>query len=271
MTTSPRALPLPSGVSIPVLGLGVYQARAGRETRDAVLAAFELGYRHVDTASLYGNEKEVGEAVRACGLPREALFITTKLWNADHGYEEALDAFARSHKKLGLAQVDLFLIHYPAPARRESWRALRKLKADGLCRAIGVSNYEPRHIDEILDAEPPAVNQVELSPFLQQRALSAYCKKHGIVLEAYAPLTRGEKFNNPVIVSIAKRHGRTPAQVLLRWAVEQGHVVLPKSVHKERLAENAGIFDWSLDETDHAAMAKLDEGFRTCWDPTAEP
>lgn len=257
-------------MSIPVLGLGVYQA-SPRETRAACLAAFELGYRHVDTASMYGNEKEVGEAIRASGLPRSELFVTTKLWNSDHGYEKALRAFADSHKKLGLEQIDLFLIHFPAPKRVDSWRALVKLKADGLCRAIGVSNYEPRHCDEILGIEKPAVNQVELSPFLQQRALSAYSKEHGIVLEAYSPITRGEKLGDPTIAKIARKHGRTAAQVMLRWAIEQGHVVLPKSVRRERMQENGALFDWSLDDADRAAIARLDEGFRTCWDPTEVP
>lgn len=270
MQELPRVLPLSKDVSIPVLGLGVWQA-SPRETRAACLAAFEAGYRHVDTASMYGNEKEVGEAVRASGLPRAELFVTTKLWNSDHGYEKALKAFAESHKKLGLDQVDLFLIHYPAPGRVDSWRALVKLKADGLCRAIGVSNYEPRHIDQILDIEKPSVNQVELSPFLQQRELAEYSRKHGIVLEAYSPITRGEKLSDPAIRKIAAKHARTPAQVMLRWIVEQGHVVLPKSVRPERMKENAALFDWALDDSDREGIAKLDAGYRTCWDPTEVP
>lgn len=269
----PRTLPLPGGVQIPVLALGVYEARAGRETVDAVLHAFSVGYRHVDTASLYGNEKEVGEAVRASGLPRGELFVTTKLWNADHGTERALRAFEESRKRLGLEQVDLYLIHWPAPPRLDSWKALVRLKADGRCRAIGVSNYTLRHLDELAQAglEQPAVNQVELSPFLRQPELVNACRERGIVVEAYSPLTRGEKLVHPVIVSLARRRERTPAQILLRWALERGLVVLPKSVHPERIAENAALFDFALSPEDHVALDGLDEGFRTCWDPNALP
>ena len=266
-------LPLTGGASIPLLGLGVYQAGAGAETRDAVLHAFARGYRHVDTASLYGNEREVGEAVRASGLPRADLFITTKLWNSDQGYERTLAAFETSRKRLGLEQVDLFLIHWPSPPRLESWRALVKLKADGRCRAIGVSNFTVRHLRELVERSglAPEVNQVELSPFLQQRELVDYCREQRIVVEAYSPLTRGEKLSHTVVREVAQRRGRTPAQVVLRWAIERGIVVLPKSVRPARIEENAGVFDWSLTPEDRTALDGLESGFRTCWDPTDLP
>ncbi|HVY61937.1 MAG TPA: aldo/keto reductase, partial [Planctomycetota bacterium] len=244
------ALPLRSGGEIPQVGLGVWQIPSGGPAREAVAAALRLGVRHVDTARIYGNEADVGAAVRASGVPRAEVFVTTKLWNDDHGYDRALRAFDASARQLGLEYVDLYLIHWPVPGeRRETWRALERLRAEGRARAIGVSNYLRPHLEELLAhaSAPPDVNQIEVTPFLQRRDARALCAAEGIVVEAYSPLTRGERLAHPVVVEVARRAGRTPAQVLLRWGVQGGLVVLPKSRHPARIAENARIFDFELD------------------------
>ncbi|CAN5746668.1 aldo/keto reductase [soil metagenome] len=267
------ALPLRSGGAIPQVGLGVWQSARGDVTKNAVLAALRLGYRHVDTARIYGNEADVGAAVRESGIPREQLFVTTKLWNDDQGYDAALAAFDRSLAKLGLDYVDLYLIHWPvAGKRRDSWRALEKLKADGRARHIGVSNFLVAHLEELLgDAkELPAVNQIEVHPFLQHRETRAFCKKHAIVVEAYSPLTSGQKLDDPAISAVGKRVGRSNAQVLLRWGVQHGLVVLPKSTHEKRIAENADLFDFTLDGEAMAALDALDAGEATGWDPRTQ-
>ncbi|HSO33030.1 MAG TPA: aldo/keto reductase [Labilithrix sp.] len=267
------ALPLRSGGAIPQVGLGVWQSARGDVTKNAVLAALRLGYRHVDTARIYGNEADVGAAVRESGIPRAQLFVTTKLWNDDQGYDAALAAFDRSLAKLGLDYVDLYLIHWPvAGKRKDSWRALEKLKADGRARHIGVSNFLVPHLEELLgDAkELPAVNQIEVHPFLQHRETRAFCKKHEIVVEAYSPLTRGQKLDDPAISAVGKRVGRSNAQVLLRWGVQHGLVVLPKSTHEKRIAENADLFDFTLDGEAMAALDALDAGEATGWDPRTQ-
>lgn len=271
LLTIRSSLALNDGNAMPALGFGVYEAPPGRVTQEAVLHAFSLGYRHVDTASLYGNETDVGEAVRRSEIPRRDLWITTKLWNSDHGYDAALRAFDRSMQQLGLEQVDLYLIHWPVQGlRRESWKALCKLKAEGRCRSVGVSNYTVRHLKEMLDAGglPPAVNQVEMSPFLAQQDLVDFCRKHDIVLAAYSPLTRGEKLGHPVVQKLAAKHQRSPAQILLRWGLQRGVSVLPKSTSAGRIRENADLFGFALDDGDMQTMKGLDEGFRTCWDPS---
>jgi diketogulonate reductase-like aldo/keto reductase len=263
-------LPLTSGTSIPRVALGVYQTEPGDETRNAVLAALELGYRHIDTARLYDNERDVGEAIRASGIPRDQIFVTTKLWNDDHGYDRALRAFDKSLERLGLGYIDLFLIHWPvADKRGDSWRALERVFDEGRARAIGVSNYVVRHLDELLGnaKHKPHVNQVELSPFLQRRETRALCAKHQIVVEAYSPLTRGERLADPVIAAVARAVNRTPAQVVLRWSLQHGNVVLPKSIRRERIAENARLFDFTLTDDQMRQLDALDEGFATCWDP----
>ena len=267
------ALPLRSGGAIPQVGLGVWQSARGDVTKNAVLAALRLGYRHVDTARIYGNEADVGAAVRESGIPRAQLFVTTKLWNDDQGYDAALAAFDRSLAKLGLDYVDLYLIHWPvAGKRKDSWRALEKLKADGRARHIGVSNFLVPHLEELLgDAkELPAVNQIEVHPFLQHRETRAFCKKHEIVVEAYSPLTSGQKLDDPAISAVRKRVGRSNAQVLLRWGVQHGLVVLPKSTHDKRIAENADLFDFTLDGEAMAALDALDAGEATGWDPRTQ-
>lgn len=265
---------LNDGHAMPVLGLGVWQLGPGASTRDAVRAALGAGYRLFDTAKLYGNERDVGAALRDSGVPREELFVTTKLWNDDQGYESALKAFARSERDLGLGPVDLYLIHWPVTGRRaDSWRALRELRDAGRVRSIGVSNYTVRHLMELLATSDivPAVNQVEFSPFLYQRDLLEYCRDHRIQLEAYAPLTRGAQFRDPTVAAIAAAHGKSPAQVMLRWGLEHGVIEIPKSARPERIRENAAVFDFALTADERARLDALDEAFRTTWDPTSIP
>jgi len=270
----PPTLRLRDGREIPRLGLGVFQARAGGETRAAVEAALALGYRHVDTAKIYGNERDVGEAIARSGIPREQIFVTTKLWNSDHGYDAARKACRESLARLGLDYVDLYLIHWPVPERRkESWRALVKLQEEGLCRSIGVSNYMLRHLEELKADSPvlPAVNQVEVSPFCTRSELRAYCREQGVVVEAYSPLTKGVRLGHPAVVALGRKYGRTPAQILIRWALEHDLVVLPKSSNPERIRENAAVFDFGIAPEDMSALDRLDEGLVTGWDPTDAP
>jgi diketogulonate reductase-like aldo/keto reductase len=202
------------------------------------------------------------------------VFVTTKLWNSDHGYDEALRACDASLRRLGLDRLDLYLVHWPVEGRRhDTWRAMERILADGRAQAVGVSNYTVRHLDELLAraSEPPAVNQVEYHPFLHQAPLLDHCRRHGIQLEAYGPLVRGRRMDHPVLRRVAARHGRTVAQVLVRWGLEHGLVTIPKSVRRERIEENADVFGFRLDAEDLAALDALDEGLRTAWDPTDAP
>lgn len=265
---------LNNGVEMPVLGLGVYQSPRGRLTQETVSYALSIGYRHVDTARIYGNERDVGVAVRESGIPRDEIFVTTKLWNDDHGHDRAMRACEHSLRELGLAYVDLYLIHWPVSDRRvETWKALEALSKTGQCRAIGVSNFNTYHIEELLEATDvvPAVNQVEFSPFTYQRDLLEVCRRQGIQLEAYSPLTKGYRLEDPTLRSIAARVGRTPAQVLLRWGLQHDVVVIPKSNRRERILENSRLFDFALSAEDMAAMDGLDRDLRTGWDPTGAP
>ena len=274
MSITTARIALATGAQIPQVGLGVYDSPPGPITRDSVLAALECGYRHIDTARIYGNEADVGAAIKASAVPRDQVFVTTKLWKDDHGYDTALRALDASLERLGLDHVDLYLIHWPVPdKRRDSWRALERAHADGRARAIGVSNYMVQHLRELLGEAKvaPQVNQIELSPFLQRRDTCAMCREHGIVVEAYSPLTRGTRLDHPAVVAVARETGRTPAQVLLRWGIQHGYVVLPKSNRRARIMENAAVFDFALDA---AAMAKLDgleEGLTCNWDPRDAP
>jgi diketogulonate reductase-like aldo/keto reductase len=267
---------MPHGGAIPRLGLGVYRSAPGGETRRAVEWALEAGYRHVDTAAAYRNEADVGEAVRGSGIAREELFVTTKLWNEEHGYEAALRALDGSLERLGLDHVDLYLIHWPVEGvRLESWRALERLHREGRARAIGVSNYMVHHLEELLAAceVAPAVNQIELHPFLyrSRREVVELCRARGMVVEAYSPLTKAQRLEEPVLVEIARLHGKTPAQVLIRYALDHGWVVLPKSTHRERIRENAEVFDFRLSSEELARLDALDEGLATGWDPGEAP
>jgi diketogulonate reductase-like aldo/keto reductase len=254
---------------MPSLGLGVWQAPRGAAYA-AVRAALDAGYRHIDTAKAYGNEGDVGRAVRDSGIARERVFVTTRLWNADQGYASALRACETSLRALELDYVDLYLIHWPAPERLDSWRALVQLAGEGKCRAIGVSNFTIRHLEELAreSPTPPAVNQVEFHPFLYQRELLAYCRKAGIQLEAYSPLTRGARLGHPEVARVAAKLGRTPAQVLIRWCLEHETVVIPKSITVARIRENAQVFDFAIPAEDLRSLDALYEDLHTCWDPT---
>ncbi|MEU0126505.1 MULTISPECIES: aldo/keto reductase [unclassified Streptomyces] len=262
---------LNNGVTIPQLGFGVFQI-PDDETTAAVSGALEAGYRSIDTAAVYGNESGVGRALAESGLPREDLFITTKLWNADQGYDSTLAAFEASLAELGLDYLDLYLIHWPAPARDlyvDTWRALEKLLADGRIRAAGVSNFQPSHLRRLLGESSlvPAVNQVELHPGLQQVDVRAANAGHGIVTEAWSPLAQGALLNEEALTLLAERHGKTPAQVVLRWHLQLGNVVIPKSVTPARVRQNIDVFDFELSAADMEAIAGLDRGMRTGPDP----
>lgn len=275
---SAHRLRLNQGNEIPELGLGVYLTPPGPVTRQAVAWALELGYRHIDTAALYDNESDVGVAIRASGLPREEVFVTTKLWHTEHGFERSQKAARASLAHLGLSYIDLYLIHSPqanSPKDRlASWQGLEKLQREGVCRAIGVSNYSVRHLEELRDHSDvvPAVDQVEFHPFVFNPELLAYCEKHGIHLEAWAPLARARRFDDPTIRAIAEAHGRTPAQILLRWGIEHKLIELPKSVHRERIEENAKIFDFSLSPDEVARLDALRGGGSVShWNPAETP
>jgi 2,5-diketo-D-gluconate reductase A len=270
----PGAVPdvtLNNGVRMPQLGFGVFQV-GNDEARAAVATALECGYRSIDTAALYGNEHGVGVAVSASGIPRGELFVTTKLWNADQGAGRVLPAFERSIDKLGLDYVDLYLIHWPVPSRDrfvETWEAFQGLYAEGRMRAIGVSNFTPPQLTRLLEetAVVPAVNQVELHPGFQQPELRAFHRAHGIATEAWSPLGQGAALTHPVITRLAERHEKTPAQVVLRWHLDLGNVVIPKSVTPGRIRENFSVFDFALTPEDARQIAGLESGHRIGPDP----
>jgi diketogulonate reductase-like aldo/keto reductase len=265
---------LNNGVEMPVFGLGTYLSGSSRETRDIVSYALEIGHRHFDTARFYGNERDIGEAIRGSGIPREDIFITTKLWNDDHGFHRALGAFDESLRDLGLDYVDLYLIHWPVQGlRNESWRALEKLLVDGRCRAIGVSNYTIAHLKELLDLSPvmPSINQVEFHPFLYQKDLLAFCRSNDIRLESYSPLTKGRKLDDLRLGEIARAYAKSPAQILVRWALQKDVIVIPKSSRKEKIRENAAVFDFAISREDMDKLDALHENLRVTWDPTTVP
>ncbi|NGO11137.1 aldo/keto reductase [Streptomyces sp. HC44] len=257
---------------MPQLGFGVWQI-PDDEAEQAVTTALEAGYRSVDTAAAYENEKGTGKALRASGIARDDLFVTTKLWNNDQGYDSTLRAFDASLEKLGLDYVDLYLIHWPLPARGtyvDTYKAFEKLLADGRVKSIGVSNFLPEHLERLIEATSviPAVNQIELHPQLQQLAAREYHAEQGIATEAWSPLGQGKGLLEvPAIVAIAQKHGRTPAQIVLRWHLQLGNVVIPKSVTPSRIKENIEVFDFSLDDEDIAAISALNEDRRLGPDP----
>lgn len=293
---SPPTTILNNGIQMPAIGLGAYQLAPGKETEHAVICALKAGYRLIDTARYYDNEESVGRALRTSGIPREELYVTTKLWNADHGFEETLRAFDASLKRLGLDYLDLYLIHWPVaeppwsswkpvkalfarvgkpnrPVRLESWRAMERLVAEGRCRSIGVSNYAIRHLEELRHASQtvPAVNQVEFTPFLYQQELLSYCRSRGIQLEAYSPLTRGQRLKHPVLAGLAGRYRRTAAQILIRWAIQHDVVPIPKAASPSHVQENNAVFDFEISAADMASLDRLNENLHLCWNPSSVP
>lgn len=253
---------LNDGHRIPKVGLGVWQID-DLKAPETIGAAIDIGYRLIDTAKDYGNEAGVGRAIERSAIPRDQLFVTTKLWNDDHGYDRTLRAFEVSTKKLGLDVIDLYLIHWPCPQRKayaDSWRALVELRKQGRVASIGVSNFTAEHLERIIGdtGVVPAVNQIELHPAFQQRPLRSVHERYGIVTESWSPLGHGSSLANPVLEAIASRHGRTPAQIVLRWHVENGFVVIPKSKSPARMAENIDIFGFELSKEDYVAIETLD-------------
>lgn len=254
---------------MPLLGLGVYDMY-NEEAERAVLEALNVGYRLIDTASLYKNEKEVGNAIRSSGINRNDLFVTTKLGNSDQGYDSTLRAFDVSMQKLNIDFIDLYLVHWPIRGkRRESWLALEKLYSEKKVRAIGVANYLVPFLEELNSyaSVVPALNQVEFSPFLYLEDLYRYCKNSNIQLQSYTPLARGKKFNHPLLLKLSLKYGKTPAQIILRWNIQHGISAIPKSSNKERLQENFNIFDFTINRDDMTALDQLNEGFRIVDDP----
>ena len=255
------------GRSIPVIGFGVWQV-PDDVVVDATLKALEVGYRHIDTACVYENERGVGEALRRSGLDRDDVFVTTKVWNTDQGFDQTLRAFDTSTGLLGIDEVDLYLVHWPTPARDlylDSWRALIRLREEGRARSIGVSNFHDAHLRRIIDETGviPAINQIELHPWLPQAHLRDIDARLGIKTEAWSPLGSGQLIDNPVIGEVAAKHGKTPAQVMVRWSIQLGNIVLPKSVTPARIQQNIDVFDFELDDADMAAIATLESGRRT--------
>lgn len=264
-------LPLLDGHRIPQLGFGLYKVPAA-DTRRLALDAIDAGYRHLDTAAFYGNERETGEAVRDAPVPRDELFVTSKVWKDDNGYDQTLRAFDDSMTRLGLDRLDLYLIHWPVPSTDryvDTWRALVRLRDEGRVRSIGVANFHPRHIERIIGETgvAPVLDQVELHPWLPQHDVRAFDAERGILTESWSPLARGRVLADPTLARIAAAHGRTPAQVVLRWHVQQGLVVIPKASSPERIRENLDVFGFELGADDLAAIAALETGERTGRDP----
>lgn len=264
---------LNNGVKIPLLGLGTYKA-TGDRCYTAIRHAIKIGYRHIDTASLYENEEEIGKAIRHCDEPREEIFVTTKLWNSDHGYEKAKAAFEASLERLGLEYIDLYLIHRPVQELRlESWRALEELYKEGKCKAIGVSNYMEWHLEELLKEAKvvPVVNQVEFSPYLYLKELQDYCMAKKIWIQAYSPLTKGRMLNDPPLMEIAKKYQKSTAQILIRWSLQRDTIVLPKSANHNNISENMEIYDFEISNDDMKTLDAFHCNMRTTRDPSTAP
>lgn len=265
--------PLSNGVEMPWLGLGVFKVEDGQEVKQAVIDAIEAGYRSIDTASVYGNESGVGEAIKAVDVPREELFITSKLWNKDQGYESTLAAFEATRKRLGLDYLDLYLIHWPVPEAglyEDTWRAFETLYQEKKVRAIGVSNFKEEHLKQLIQSANiiPMVNQVEFHPHLTQEPLRDFCRQHNIQVEAWSPLKQGQLFENDVLKKIAETHNKTVAQVLIRWDLQCGVVTIPKSTKIHRIKENADIFDFELSYEEVEAINHLNRDERVGPDPS---
>jgi 2,5-diketo-D-gluconate reductase A len=264
-------IPLRGAERIPQLGFGVFQIPPA-ETEEVVAQALTAGYRHIDTAAAYRNEGAVGQAIRASGLDRGEVFVTTKCFNDDHGYEQAKRALSASLERLEMEHVDLYLIHWPVPAHDkyvETWKAFIEMHSEGLVRSIGVSNFQPAHLERVIaeTGETPAINQIELHPYFQQRGLRREHEQLGIVTEAWSPLAQGKVLEDPVIVAIAKAHGKTPGQVVIRWHLQIGNVVIPKSVTPARIQENFDVFDFELSAAEIESIDGLDQGMRIGPDP----
>ncbi|SCW31261.1 Aldo/keto reductase [Paenibacillus tianmuensis] len=260
---------LNNGVRMPWLGLGVWKTKEGDEVVQAVQHALEAGYRSIDTAAVYGNEAGVGQAIQASSIPRDQLFVTTKVWNADQGYDSTLRAFEESRRKLQLEVIDLYLVHWPVKGKyKETWKALEKLYKDGVVRAIGVSNFKVHHLEDLLqDSEiVPAVNQVEFHPLLIQQELRTFCKEHKIQLEAWSPLMQGN-LDMPLLSELADKYGKTPAQIILRWDLQNGVVTIPKSIRESRIRENIDVFNFTLSDDDIARLNGLNQDRRFGPDP----
>jgi len=262
------------GHKIPVVGLGTWKSEPGETTYKAVLDSINAGYRHIDTARAYDNESDVGRAVKDSDTGRKELFITTKLWNKHQGYDEAIEACEKSLARLGCDYIDLYLIHWPLKGKRnDSWKALIELQQRGLCRSIGVSNFT---IDNLVELEEkfgilPVANQVEFHPYYYQKELLEYCNSKNIVIEAYSPLVHAKRMDEARLVSISKEMSKTPAQILIRWAIQRGMVVLPKSVNEGRIIENFSVFDFEISDSLMKRLDDLNESFVTCWDPHNPP
>ena len=267
-------LKLNNGVEMPMFGLGMWQIPSGGPAQRAVTHALQAGYRLIDTARMYGNEEDLGLAVRASGLPRDEVFITTKLWNSDHGYEATLKACEGSLKRLGFPSMDLYLIHWPVPgARKDTWRAMERIVKEGKARAIGVSNYMIPHLEELLASSNvvPAVNQVELSPFLAQRELIEFCRRHGIAVEAYSPLTKGHRLADKRLAAVAGKYAKSVPQILIRWGLQHGIIEIPKSARAEHIRENAMVFDFEIRPEDMRGLDSMGGDLHMAWDPTNAP
>lgn len=260
-----KNIELNNGIKMPMLGLGVWQMDEGSETEKAVSYALEIGYRSIDTAALYGNEKGVGNSVKLSGIKRDEIFITTKVWNSDQGYEKTLKAFSESLKKLQTDYVDLYLIHWPVTGKINStWKALEKLYDEKLVKAIGVSNFAVKHLHEITRNSNtiPTINQVELHPYLTQNELLKFCNENKIVVEAWAPIMKGKVNEINEIIKIAQKHKKTPTQITLRWNIQKGIVTIPKSSRKERILENSQIFDFELSQEEIKTIDSLNRNYR---------
>ena len=260
---------LNNGVRMPGLGLGVFRVPEGEDVRNAVGAALEIGYRAIDTAAIYGNEEGVGKALKASGIPRDQLFITSKVWNGDQGYEGTLKAYEASLDKLGLEYLDLYLIHWPVKGKyTDTWKAMIKLYKDKKVRAIGVSNFHVHHLKDIMAIGDviPAVDQVELHPLLSQKELRGFCRENGIQIEAWSPIMKGN-LDFPILLELARKYGKTPAQIVLRWHIQNNVVIIPKSVRKNRILENSRIFDFSLSADDMGKCDSLNRNKRLGSDP----
>lgn len=271
MKKLPDKVKLNNGVEMPVIGFGTWKIAPGPGAHKATQRALEAGYRHFDTARIYLNEKSIGKAIKESDVPRKDIFVTTKLWNHDQGYDDALEAFDKSLKRLDMDYVDLYLIHWPVPEKRlESWKALIEIQKSGRAKSIGVSNFTEEHLAELLDHTDvvPVVNQVEFHPYLNQKMLLDYCREHKIVIEAYSPLAHGRRMQDGTLLSIAAKHAKSEAQIMLRWNLQLGNVILPKSTDFGRMQENLDLFDFELDRGDMDAIENINENLRTCWDPT---